>query len=367
MIYIIYYNIIQMKISHITLSVVFMVAVLQLFFNTELLLAQNNSSDDKSTNNNALIKKSRIFFESPDFDFGKIYKGNKVEHVFKFENQGNDTLEIKKVKPSCGCTAVVLSNNSILPGNVGEIKATFNSKSYRGRVKKAITVLSNDPDTPNHKLTIFGEIIEEISINPQNINFGSFRADSQNEKIVKISVKSQSGPNFKITKITSSKPFVKVSLKEEENAEYTIVATLKDYHEIGRFSGKIFLETNSTRQPKTSIVFYGVVEGDITINQKRVYYGSVPEGREITKKLFVKINESNVRILSTKIIPDYLSVEADERYEQRNPHCLLEIKLHKDAPIGKINGLLEIQTNSKKMSVIKIPITGVVNKVNNSK
>jgi hypothetical protein len=31
------------------------------------------------------------------FNFGKVYKGNKVEHVFKLDNQGNDTLEIKKV------------------------------------------------------------------------------------------------------------------------------------------------------------------------------------------------------------------------------------------------------------------------------
>jgi hypothetical protein len=110
-----------------------------------------------------------------------------------------------------------------------------------------------------------------------------------------------------------------------------------------------------------------VVEGDITINQKRIYYGTVPEGKEITKKLFVKINESNIKILSTKISPDYLSVNIDERYEQRNPHCLIAINLHKDAPVGKINGLLELNTNSEEQPIINIPITGVVNKVNNPK
>ncbi|MHC4455042.1 MAG: DUF1573 domain-containing protein [Planctomycetota bacterium] len=356
-----------MKTLYIIISFCFMFILMQFFFYTELLPAQSISSDGKNTGNSTSVKKPKIFFENPNFNFGKIYKGNKVEHVFKFENQGNETLEIKKVKPSCGCTAVMLSNNTILPGNTGEIKATFNSANYRGKVKKTIAVLSNDPDTTSHKLTISGEIIQEISFKPQNINFGSIRADNQTEKTVKVSIKSQSGPDFKITKITSSKPFVDVSSSKEESGEHTIVATLKDYHEIGRFSGKIFLETNSAKQPKVSMIFYGLVEGDITINQKRIYYGTVPEGREITKKLFVKINESNIKILSTKISPDYLSVKVDERYEQRNPHCLIEIKLHKEAPIGKLNGLLEIHTNSKEMPVIKIPITGVVNKVNNSK
>ncbi len=57
-----------------------------------------------------------------------------------------------------------------------------------------------------------------------------------------------------------------------------------------------------------------------------------------------------------------LSYKIDEKYEQNNPHCIIEIKLHKEAPIGKLNGLLEIYTNSQKQSVIKIPITGVIKK-----
>ncbi len=153
----------------------------------------------------------------------------------------------------------MLSNKSILPGNTGEIKTTFNSGNYRGRIKKTIAVLSNDSNTPSHKLTISGEIIQEISFKPQNINFGSIRADNQTEKTVKVSINSQSGPDFKITKITSSKPFVEAAETAVQKGEYAIDVTLKDYHKIGRFSGKIFLETNSTKQPKASIIFYGVV------------------------------------------------------------------------------------------------------------
>ncbi len=354
-----------MKTLHITISVCVMSIMMLLFLNTELLPAQNISGDDKNAGNSILVKKPEIFFENPDFDFGKVYKGDKVEHVYKFENRGKATLEIKKVKPSCGCTAAILSNKTILPGETGEVKATFNSRSYGGKVKKTISVLSNDPNTPNHKLTIAGEVIEEVSIKPKNINFGSFRADNQSDKTVKVSVKSQSGSDFKIVKVTSSKPFVEASATEGQKGEYTIVATLKDHHEIGRFSGKIFLDTNSTKQPKTSIIFYGVVEGDITINQRRIYYGTVPEGKEITKKLFVKINENYIKILSSKISPEYLSVNIDERYEQRNPHCLIEIKLHEDAPVGKIDGLLEITTNSEEQPVINIPITGEVHKLDN--
>jgi hypothetical protein len=338
--------------------------MMMLFLNTGLLPAQSISSDIDTGTDSTLIKRPVIFFENPNFDFGKAYKGDRVEHVYKFENRGKATLEIKKVKPSCGCTAVVLSNNTILPGETGEIKATLNTVSYGGKVTKTISVLSNDPNTSNHKLTISGEVIEEISFKPKNINFGSFRADNQSDNTVKVVVKSQSGPDFEVVKVTSSKPYVETSVTDNREGKYTITATLKNHHEIGRFSGKIFLESNSTKQPKTSIIFYGVVEGDITINQRRIYYGTVSEGREITKKLFVKINESHIRILSSKISPDYLSVNIDERYDQRNPHCLIETKLHNDAPVGRIDGLLELTTNSEELPVINIPITGEVHKAN---
>ncbi len=354
-----------MKITHITISVCAMSIAMLLFFNTELLPAQSVPSEDKKADKSTSVQNPEIFFEKPHFDFGKAYKGDKVEHVYKFENRGKTTLEIKKVKPSCGCTAAVLSNNTILSGETGEIKATFNTRSYGGKVKKTISVLSNDPNTPNHKLTISGDVIEEISFKPKNVNFGSFSADNQSDKTVKVSVKSKSGPDFKIVKVKPSKPFIETSAIEGQKGEYTITATLKDYHEMGRFSGKIFLETNSTKQPKASIIFYGVVEGDITINQRRIYYGTVPEGRGTTKKLFVKINKNHIKILSSNISPDYLSVNIDERYEQKNPHCLIETKLHEDAPVGRIDGLLELTTNSKEQQVIKIPITGEIHKVDN--
>jgi len=353
-----------MRISHITIPVCILSIMMLLFINSGLLQAQSISGDNKTDVDSNSVKKPVIFFENPNFDFGKAYKGDKVEHVYKFENRGKATLEIRKVKPSCGCTAAVLSNNTILPGENGEIKATLNTVNYGGKVTKTISVLSNDPNTSNHKLTISGEVIEEISFKPKNINFGSFRADNQSENTVKVSVKSQSGPDFKIVKVASSKPYVETSVSDNQEGKFTITATLKNHHEIGRFSGKIFLESNSTKQPKTSIIFYGVVEGDITINQRRIYYGTVPEGREITKKLFVKINESHIRILSSKISLDYLSVNIDERYDQRNPHCLIETKLHSDAPVGRIDGLLELTTNSEERPVINIPITGEVHKAN---
>ena len=87
--------------------------------------------------------------ETPTFNFGEIYQGDKVPHVFEFTNQGEDPLIIDRVRSSCGCTAVLVSEKNIPPGGKGELKANFDSARFRGAISKPFistaTILSGQP------------------------------------------------------------------------------------------------------------------------------------------------------------------------------------------------------------------------------
>ncbi|MGR3293513.1 MAG: DUF1573 domain-containing protein [Candidatus Scalindua sp.] len=120
-----------------TISIIVLLIVWQFFLSVKSLEAATISGNDNYYDINTSIQHPTIFFENPDFNFGQIYKGQKVEYIYMFENQGKDTLKIKKVKSSCGCTAVILTNDTIPPGETGEIKVTFSSDSVSGNIKKA--------------------------------------------------------------------------------------------------------------------------------------------------------------------------------------------------------------------------------------
>lgn len=91
-----------------------------------------------------------ITFEQTTFEFGEIMDGDKVEHVFKFTNTGDEPLVISNAKGSCGCTVPQWPKNPIQPGEEGEIKVKYNSKN-KGKVggkneTKTVTITSNaDP------------------------------------------------------------------------------------------------------------------------------------------------------------------------------------------------------------------------------
>ena len=347
-----------MKKLSFTTSLIVLLIVWQFLLSVKSLEAANISAKDNYSDINTSIQHPTIFFKNPDFNFGQIYKGQKVEYIYEFENRGKDILEIKKVKTSCGCTAAMLTNDTIPPGETGEIKATFSSGSLSGNIKKSITVVSNDPDTPKYRLTISGEIIKDLIIKPENIDFGSVSVGEKTSKT--ISIKSQTEPDFKIKKITPSKPFINATIVGEKNGEYVIKIALKHNPVIGRFSGGIYLETNSQIQEKVNIPFFGEIAGDITIYPKKIYYGSVVKGNELTQKLYVKVNKSNVEILKIKIFPDYISARIVEKKESENPHYLIEVKLHSEAAIGNIGGVLELHTNSKIQPVTLIRIIGEI-------
>lgn len=101
---------------------------------------------------------AKIYFPETQHDFGKVDEGKVIDYTFKFQNSGTDTLLIKDVKTSCGCTAAIVSEKSLKPGQEGSIKVDFNTKNYDGRVTKSITVVTNDVKEPNKILTIFAEV-----------------------------------------------------------------------------------------------------------------------------------------------------------------------------------------------------------------
>lgn len=82
-------------------------------------------------------------FSEESFDFGTITEGDVVDHVFSFVNEGEAPLIISSATASCGCTVPVWPKAPIAPGEQGEIKVQFNSRSKPGIQNKTVTVTAN--------------------------------------------------------------------------------------------------------------------------------------------------------------------------------------------------------------------------------
>ena len=103
-------------------------------------------------------KGPKIQFKESKWDFGNKKQGEVLKHTFRFENVGDETLVIHRVRTSCGCAAAMLSKKELAPGEKGKIEAKFNTQGYYGEQNKFIYVESNDPSESVKQLMISASI-----------------------------------------------------------------------------------------------------------------------------------------------------------------------------------------------------------------
>jgi hypothetical protein len=105
-----------------------------------------------------LAKAPKIAFESTDYNFGTINEGEKAAYSFKYKNDGKQDLIIRKVNSTCGCTVVNNTKDVIKPGESAEFQVTFNSAGRSNRQNKTITIVTNDPLSPQVTLRLSGDV-----------------------------------------------------------------------------------------------------------------------------------------------------------------------------------------------------------------
>lgn len=109
-------------------------------------LLTNTSSNALPAKEEYKGPKTTVKFAEEEFDFGTIDAGEKVEHLYKFTNNGSEPLVISEAKGSCGCTVPEWPKEPIAPGAEGEIKVVYDSKGKSGAQSKSVTIKANtDP------------------------------------------------------------------------------------------------------------------------------------------------------------------------------------------------------------------------------
>jgi len=125
-----------MKSKEIIYSIFFMI----------FLIACNSQKENRIAEQPGLPadnKPAEISFREFEHDFGKIVEGEKVAHIFAFENKGPGSLVISSTSTSCGCTVTKYDRNPIAAGKGGTLEVVFDSNGRNGIQTKTISVRSN--------------------------------------------------------------------------------------------------------------------------------------------------------------------------------------------------------------------------------
>ena len=88
-----------------------------------------------------------MVFEALEIDFGTIEQDSDPFRIFKFKNNGNESLLITNARGSCGCTVPSYSKAPVSAGETSEIKVRYDTHRL-GQFRKRVTLTTNAGDDP---------------------------------------------------------------------------------------------------------------------------------------------------------------------------------------------------------------------------
>lgn len=127
-------------------------------YNNRITASATIAEDFSKLSEKELENAPKAVFNETQHDFGTIPQTEKISFDFIVTNKGKENLIIRKVKASCGCTAVQPEKTILAKGESTNIKVTFDPRNKSGRQQKTITVITNDPKQTSPILRIMGTV-----------------------------------------------------------------------------------------------------------------------------------------------------------------------------------------------------------------
>lgn len=193
----------------------------------------------------------------PDYDFGTVFQGESVRHVFAFSNSGNVPLIVEKVSSSCGCTAALASAKTLAPGESGEIRASFDSTRFRGAISKTVYLYTNDPAQPMVQLHVKGKVQEELALEPQLVNFGAVTPKRTVRS--KVTLTNQGPREVRLDELATTTPELSARLSAEvipPGGKAAVELTLTPKPGQSRFSGYVLFKADGAVRHDLRIPVY---------------------------------------------------------------------------------------------------------------
>lgn len=176
-----------------------------------------------------------LFIRDSEFNWGKAFKGEQLDHEFVIENRGTALLEIESLKPNCGCMSVKNEadyKRKLAPGESTKIVLHIDTRILEpGLIKNKHTeIISNAPADEN-RLVILGEIEELLKLSPPHPTLEVIRSGPPRAEAYRFTLEAAPGRTVGLEKLTSARGNVAVTLRTIEDGkryEAAVTPSLKD-------------------------------------------------------------------------------------------------------------------------------------------
>ena len=115
--------------------------------------------------------RAQLHCDQPAVQTGEVHTGAALSHRFVVVNNGNETIEILDVKPSCGCLAPRIDQRVLAPGARGALQVEVNTLTQdAGPQSWRVTVRYREGHTDHElDLRLAATIVTTVTVTPPSV------------------------------------------------------------------------------------------------------------------------------------------------------------------------------------------------------
>jgi hypothetical protein len=295
-------------------------------------------------------------------DFGTVTQGQTVNAEFKVRNEGDATLEVRAVRPTCGCT-VADFDKEIPAGGTGTIRAKLDTTNFNGPISKSLLVITNDPEKPSMNLVLKAEVRPILEVLPRPlVRFNAIQLEQVTDKVTVVS--DQPEP-FTISKAVSAVPYITASVRKlgegelvagKQKSQYEVTLTLTDKAPVGPINTEVVLKTDNPKAKEVPIRVFGVVRALLHVTPSQLQFGSVEAASSPGRNVLIVNNREGEAVQITGVEINDPAFEAKAMTIEEGRRYQVTVTVKPDATPGTRDAMLTIHTTDPQFSTLQVPV-----------
>ena len=253
------------------------------------------------------------------------------------------------MRTSCGCTAAIMTERTVAPGEVGRIRVQYTAEGAAPFANN-VMVYHNVSANPV-RLDIVGTSRYALGA-PKEVSLGQLVSGTKKSKVVDLAI--ADGLDLKITKTGSSLPFIKTRAERDgDGVKLTIAFDGRPPPQ--PLLGWVWLDTDREHDDRTVIQIRGVISGALKAEPRRVYLGTVAAGQSATRPVRVTASTGSLDDLEVQVVgPEWVTATVMPNGDEAE----IQISLAAHAKPGRSAGLVQVRPRGGEW--MDIPFNGYV-------
>ncbi len=134
-----------------------------------------------------LFSQAKITLPSgTQIDLGSVYESRETHYEIPVFNTGTDSLHIRNVTTSCGCTVAKPRKEFLMPGDSTRIDVTLHNANINGASVRHVYILSNDSTAKNLDVTFSANVLPVLKADPRYISFGNIHLNTRATRMFRL-------------------------------------------------------------------------------------------------------------------------------------------------------------------------------------